>query len=503
MVKNTCLPPVDLLTSPRCRAEDLGLPMPDSPHAVSACLPLWTHNIGYEEDDPEIKDRMRAAYPRFCLHPSVQELCDRTFAQTKSTGLLFPSRKVAERAIEYVQWRCGSGAALVALDGQPIFGVRVDPSSLGTLREYWQHAGEIVSSRTAQQILSGQPVTYAWRQHHESIQRRVAQLQSTTPENVWLHPSGMAAIAAVWQAIPQLDPDLPTVQFGLPYVDTLKIQQRFPSTHCRFFPIGSLADITILQSELQTTPISAVFCEMPGNPLLHCPDLRALRQLADQYGFLLVVDDTLAACINLNVLHMADIVVTSLTKYFSGYGDVMAGSVTLNPRSARFAQLHSVLSDDAEQLLEDSDAKVLEENSRDVVKRISAINRNAAWIAQQLSRHPTVDRIWHPSLERNENYETLRRPNGGYGGLLSVLLKDPQRTTPHVFDALCVCKGPNLGTVFTLCCPYTILAHYHELEFAERCGVSRWLLRISIGTEPAAELWDRFEQALLSASDTV
>ncbi len=61
--------PVDLRTSPRWTAEDLGLPMPDSPHAVSACLPLWQHNVQYEEGDPAVVSKLQAAYPRFCLHP--------------------------------------------------------------------------------------------------------------------------------------------------------------------------------------------------------------------------------------------------------------------------------------------------------------------------------------------------------------------------------------------------------------------------------------------------
>ena len=82
------------------------------------------------------------------------------------------------------------------------------------------------------------------------------------------------------------------------------------------------------------------------------------------------------------------------------------------------------------------------------------------------------------------------------GGLLSIVLRNPAETTPTVFDHLEVCKGPNLGTNFTLCCPYTILAHYTELEFVEQCGVSRWLLRISVGTEPYAELQVRFARAL-------
>ena len=168
----------------------------------------------------------------------------------------------------------------------------------------------------------------------------------------------------------------------------------------------------------------------------------------------------------------------------------------LNSASKHADRLRAALHDDFEDMLIDVDAEVLEKNSRDVRERVSVINSNAEILAKRLSRHPLVDRVYHPSL----NTRIAALPAGstssfGFGGLLSVVLKNPATTTPVVFDRLEVCKGPNLGTNFTLCCPYTILAHYTELDFVEECGVSRWLLRISIGMEPVEELWQRFERA--------
>ena len=49
---------------------------------------------------------------------------------------------------------------------------------------------------------------------------------------------------------------------------------------------------------------------------------------------------------------------------------------------------------------------------------------------------------------------------------------------------------------YTLVCPFTILAHYTELDWAERCGVSRYLMRVAVGREPQAELLSRFGEAL-------
>ena len=215
-----------------------------------------------------------------------------------------------------------------------------------------------------------------------------------------------------------------------------------------------------------------------------------------QHDILLVVDDTLAACGNLNVLRYADLLATSLTKYFSGYGNVLAGSLVVNPQARNANELGSAIGDDFEETLGDSDVAVLAANSKDHVERTATINDNALLLVEHLLQHPAVESVFHPSVARR-NYDQLKSPNGGYGGLLSIVLRDAESSTPKVFDALEVCKGPNLGTNFTLCCPYTLLAHYDELDFAESCGVSRWLLRISVGVEPINDLLARFDRALL------
>ena len=64
------------------------------------------------------------------------------------------------------------------------------------------------------------------------------------------------------------------------------------------------------------------------------------------------------------------------------------------------------------------------------------------------------------------------------------------------YDALDVAKGPSLGTNFTLVCPYTLLAHYHELDFALSYNVPPNLIRIAVGLENFEDLKAKFEEAL-------
>jgi cystathionine gamma-synthase len=486
--------PRDLIAQPLFRADHLGAPIPDEVHAVSACLPLWEHNIGYEEGDPLVVNKLQAAYPRFHFHPIVQRLCNESLNKDGHQGLPFASKRSAQRAVDYVRNHGGFDIELIPFERQLACGVVVPTENFPLLKQYWQHAGENVSSRVAEQILSGVPANTTETTARSTVRRSIADLTGAAASDVFLFPSGMAAIACAWRTVTTVRYGL-TCQFGFPYVDTLKIQQRFPDASCDFLPIGGAADIDKLEQLCQTQPPAAVFCEIPTNPLLETPDLPRIRSIADQHDILLVVDDTLAACGNLNVLCYADLLATSLTKYFSGYGNVLAGSLVVNPQAMKSGELRRAISDDFEETLSDADVAVLAANSKDHVERTAIINDNAMLLVQHLLKHPAVESVFHPSVARR-NYDKLKSAKGGYGGLLSIVLKDAEKSTPKVFDALAVCKGPNLGTRFTLCCPYTLLAHYDELDFAESCGVSRWLLRISVGTEPIDDLIARFDHGL-------
>ncbi|KAJ6145884.1 hypothetical protein N7497_007866 [Penicillium chrysogenum] len=137
-------------------------------------------------------------------------------------------------------------------------------------------------------------------------------------EDVLLYPSGMSAIFNAHQTLLATRGDLPSICFGFPYTDTLKILQKW-GPGCVFYGHGSSEDLEDLESRLKAGErFLGLFTEAPGNPLLKTPDLKRIRALADQYGFAVVVDETISNFLNINVLHLADIVVSSLTKIFSG-----------------------------------------------------------------------------------------------------------------------------------------------------------------------------------------
>jgi len=326
-----------------------------------------------------------------------------------------------------------------------------------------------------------------------------------TENDVYLYPTGMSSIfnthrILLAHAERRGHEPLQSICFGFPYIDTLKILQKW-GPGCLFYGYGSSADLDDLQRRLESGErYLALFTEFPSNPLLNSPDLLRIRQLADQYDFAVVVDETVGNLININVLTHADVVVSSLTKVFSGDSNVMGGSAVLNPQSRMYADLKQTLEHEYEDNYWAEDAVFMERNSRDFISRIDRINTNAEAIASTLQSCPVVKRVYYPKCSPSRpHYEACRNPNGGYGGLLSVTFQQPEQAVAF-FDALEVEKGPSLGTNFTLACPYTVLAHYIEMDWTAQWGVEPDLVRLSVGLEETSDLIHRVNKALDAAS---
>jgi len=178
-------------------------------------------------------------------------------------------------------------------------------------------------------------------------------------------------------------------------------------------------------------------------------------------------------------------------------GNVMAGLVTLNEKSVWATEFRAFLNEDSNggSRLYGGDCSELIANMKSYRERVTKSNSNGELVADYLHEHPAVGRVWYPKYNTPHEYNLIRREGGGYGALISFTLKQP-RKMPKVYDALELCKGPSFGTNFTLASPYTMLAHYFELDWAEACGVSPNLLRLSVGIEDGEAIIGALARAL-------
>jgi len=489
-----------MMSSPLWREEDLGRPMPDSPHAVSMCLPTWDSVIGYEEQRPEILAKLFCGYPRFVLNPLIRRLHEQwreAFAPPEAVeAWVYPCEGAARRCLASIRQRVATAPVGVCGCGQGAWMVWVgaDDLALAAAKEFWRLAGEGVSSRLADGLLRGEAVVGTAA--HEGLRAMLAAEYGVAEAAVYLFPTGMAAAYTAHRFLEAVFQGRSTIQLDFPYVDIWRVQKRFTRSKPRFLCPGSAVLTADLRRELERQGASGVFAEVPSNPLLRTVDLPGVAEICAGAGIPLVVDDTVASVRNVRVLPYADFVTTSLTKWFSGVGDVMGGSLVVREDSLwaeAFAEW--MRSSDAAPLAA-ADAAVLHGNARDFRQRMVEVNANGLRLARYLEGVPELGRVYYPCLEEGDIYADLQRKGGGCGGLVSVVFQGGEETARRFYDALAFCKGPSLGTDFTMVCPYTLLAHYDELDWAQKHGVDRALMRFSVGRESWPEIQKRVDTAL-------
>ena len=317
--------------------------------------------------------------------------------------------------------------------------------------------------------------------------------------NLFLYETGMAAFFSIHRAVTGLAPAKKTLQLDFPYVDALKVQENFGSGVV-FLPEASGEHFDEALSRIRAGEFAAVFVELPSNPLLSSVDLLALADAAQAGRTPVIADDTVASHHNVEVFPHVDAVTTSLTKWISGKGDVTGGAIRVNPDSALRENLLAALeeSNPTHNRIYPADSRVLKKNAEGFPRRMKIVNRNGEAVAKMLKDHPAVEQIWYPKYRNRENYDAVRRKTGGYGGLVSFALRNEKKAN-RVYDALAWNKGPSLGTEFSLACPYALLAHYAELDWAAGCGVPSHLIRLSCGLEDIESLLKALEVALEQA----
>jgi cystathionine gamma-synthase len=154
------------------------------------------------------------------------------------------------------------------------------------LQSFWQHTGLIVSTRRAEAALAGRRDSDEGADARNALRAHLAALYECEPSDIFLAPTGMAAQCAALRAVMARSPGRPTVQLGFPYVDSLKLQQKFGHGAVPLHDLETAAGD--LASLLGQQPLAACFCEIPCNPLLGCVSLPLVSPLLRQHDVLLV-----------------------------------------------------------------------------------------------------------------------------------------------------------------------------------------------------------------------
>ncbi|KXJ96007.1 pyridoxal phosphate-dependent transferase [Microdochium bolleyi] len=529
---------------------------PQGPHTITTHAPGYKTAMGLRDGDMSIITRIKSIYPRFSPFGLAAQFLGAVGQQLAlpegymCTAYLSPETWRAELHHGTSEHRKESRITrddlkfrVVEIGGVRLYLVVFHAMKRRGSLFVWQHRGLGFSSRVAQALLPRiedsftdlgefagpdapgipEPTYLPVGESHQLLKERVAEYMNRATiqdydhpvdaSDVTLYQTGMAAIVRFHEAATKVRPGT-VVVFGSIFHSTWHFLEENEHGFKHWGP-SSDADLAEFEAYLEAGgSCSYVFTEFPSNPILTSLNLARLRQLADKYGFYIVVDDTLAGFANMDLLPVADVVWTSLTKAFSGYADVMGGSLSLNPNinnNNSYTALKAAIDEQFHNELFVPDADTLLSNSDDYLARCVKINRNANALAaflHQVSQDPAypVRRVLYPpytaGFEHAKSF--LRRPTAdfpepGFGPLLSVELETMDQMVAF-YDNLTFHQGPHLGAHLTLCVPFNALVFGKdpdEAAYHAAYGSRQEQVRISVGfTEEAEDIIGAVQKAL-------
>ncbi len=306
--------------------------------------------------------------------------------------------------------------------------------------------------------------------------------------------SGMAALTL---ATTLLDPEDYVLIPHDCYGGTIRLFSRLSERGLLRALFVDQADLEAVQQTVIQYKPKMMLVESPSNPLLRVVDIPALSQIANQNKALLVVDNTFLTPIFQTPLSLgADLVIHSTTKYINGHSDVVGGVVV-----AKTEALHQRMQEWANTLgLSGApfDSYLTLRGLRTLKLRMHAHENNARALAQTLSKHSLIKKVYYPGLEDHPSYGIAKKQQLGFGGILSFEINNGLQQVEKFFKNLeNFSLAESLGGVESLIChPYTMTHAAMSDEQKENAGISQSLIRISAGIEEKDDLTESVLRAL-------
>jgi len=231
-----------------------------------------------------------------------------------------------------------------------------------------------------------------------------------------------------------------------------------------------------------------LYLETPSNPLCEVADLAAMRALADDSGALLVVDNCFCTpALQRPLVHGADVVIHSATKYIDGQGRCMGGAAL-----GRAELMDEVLGflRSCGPTLSPFNAWILLKSLETLGLRMREHSRNAQGLAEWLREQPQVERVFYAGLPEHPGHALAAKQQSAFGGVLSFEVRGGREAAWRLIDATRVMSlTANLGDAKTTIVHPASTTH-SRLSGAERdaCGIREGLVRIAAGLEAVDDL---------------
>ena len=324
----------------------------------------------------------------------------------------------------------------------------------------------------------------------QAAEQKLAALEGA--DEALVTSSGMAAAATALFGLLQAGQEV--VCSAAIYGGTLQVMTKYLShfgVSARFASLDDLAD----PGRVLGPKTRVLWFESPINPTLRCVDVARVAAACRQAGVTSIIDNTFASPVNQKPLALGiDLVMHSATKYLNGHSDVTAGALIgsrgvidlLQPARKLFGGV-----------LEPASAYALGRGLKTLELRVMRQNESALRVATWLEQDARVARVLYPGLASHPDHEIARKQMTGFGGMV-CFDAGTYDAAKHVFDRLRIFKrAASLGGTESLCSLPVLTSQYgFSDEQLAAAGVTRGMLRLSIGLEHADDLVADLDQAL-------
>ena len=261
------------------------------------------------------------------------------------------------------------------------------------------------------------------------------------------------------------------------------------------FSFVDMRDVTNVERAM-TPNTRMLFCETPSNPMMFLVDLRALGDMAQALGVLLVTDNTFATPMLQRPLSFgADIVLHSTTKYLNGHSDMVGGAL-LTSRDD-LAERIAFLQNAAGGVPGPFDCWLALRGVKTLPLRMRAHCDNAMQLARWLDGRKDVTRVYYPGLPEHPQHELAKRQMSAFGGIISLELGSLERARKVAEGTRIFALAESLGGVESLIGHPASMTHASVPKaLREAMGLTDSLVRLSVGIEDVQDLMADLDQAL-------
>lgn len=296
--------------------------------------------------------------------------------------------------------------------------------------------------------------------------------------------SGMAAIAAALSLVPEAGV---LVMPRHSYNGSLALSSELQEAGRLSIRPVDIANTDEVLAALDGADV--LWVESPTNPMLEVADLPALLAGAKAKNVLSIVDNTFATpLLQQPLVHGADLVVHSVTKYLSGHSDVIMGALVtsdeqLHSRLHGYRTLHGAIAGPMDTFL-------ALRGVRTMAVRLERSQSNSQLLAERLAAHPKVQAVRYPGLANDPGHARAAELMGGFGSVIAFEAGGSAEEADRVLDAFTLITGAtSLGGVESL-------AERRARHASEPASVPASLIRLSVGIEEVEDLWADLKQAL-------